>query len=64
MHNWAQAVASAELAGAGAVVVFNDLDAMESGWRAESGEWSFECVCVCLFFFSFFVVFKGFLGFY
>lgn len=29
VHNWAQAVASAEAAGALAVVVFNDLDAME-----------------------------------
>ena len=29
VHNWAQAVSSAEQAGASAVVVFNDLDAME-----------------------------------
>ncbi|CAJ1405802.1 unnamed protein product [Effrenium voratum] len=29
VHNWAQAVASAEEAGAGVVVVFNDLDALE-----------------------------------
>ena len=29
VHNWAQAVSSAEQAGASAVIVFNDLDAME-----------------------------------
>lgn len=40
VHNWAQAVASAEAAGALAVVVFNDLDAMETAraWGRTVGE--------------------------
>eukprot|EP00913_Durusdinium_trenchii_P016694 g15693.t1 len=40
VHNWAQAVASAEAAGALAVVVFNDLDAMETAraWGRTDGQ--------------------------
>jgi hypothetical protein len=31
VHNWAQAVSSAEQAGASAVLVFNDLDVQDVG---------------------------------
>ena len=43
VHNWAQAVSSAEASGASAVVVFNDLDAQAVmvGWfgQVTGGNW-------------------------
>ena len=41
VHNWAQAVSSAEASGASAVVVFNDLDA-QAAWMVG---WMVSCGC-------------------
>ena len=42
VHNWAQAVSSAEQAGASAVLVFNDLDVQEGdGGRGSMGSYGF-----------------------